>query len=233
MDFHPLANGKASAFMSFVGYCGAVHFYASTKPKRNVPSVSSVDCQFYTICTFLSQLQGASSLPAWLYTAWLLNYQHPLTRLYFKKKPLWDRANQPTNQEKKKSTFSSHPFYWLRISRIGKITHFPAFSTPSFIKHNLLSLCSFWVVSLNSSSSSKTPWLISVIYLMFHVIRDRCFPEPFEKCRTTKLVRLGTKSEESLHQRRFNTSRVFLKSQSRQCHHGNIAVIAHFYLTFI
>lgn len=50
------------------------------------------------------------------------------------------------------------------------------------------------MVSVNTSSSSNTPWLISVIYLRFYIIRDRCFPEPFQKCCTTKLVRSGTKN---------------------------------------
>lgn len=123
---------------------------------------------------------------------------------------------------------------WAEIlCHVGKITRIPALSTPSFIKRNLLSLCSFWAVSVNSSSSSKTPWLISVIYLMFHIIRASCFLESFEKCCITTLVSSDTKTEESLHQRQFNISRIFLKSQVCQCHHGNIAVIAHFYLSFI
>lgn len=62
------AKEKASAFMSFVGDLGDVHFHASTKPKRNVSSVSSVNCHVYiiTICPFQSQLDRASNLPAWV-----------------------------------------------------------------------------------------------------------------------------------------------------------------------
>lgn len=37
MDFHALAKEKAPASMCFVGYCGAVHFSVSPKPKRNAP----------------------------------------------------------------------------------------------------------------------------------------------------------------------------------------------------
>lgn len=56
----------------------------------------------YTIRTFLSHLQRASNLPAWVIDGLTAQLLTSLNKDLFKKITLWDSANQPINQEKKK-----------------------------------------------------------------------------------------------------------------------------------